>query len=993
MKESGREIPVVYKSDVVVVGGYTGAVTAAIAAAELGCSVALISKQPYLGFDMCGTYRLWLEPGEQPKTELAREIYGISTTNAGKDIESKDNIDYTALTPPTPIQVKLTLERALLKAGVKFLYCCYPTDILHDRHGNPAGIVMANRAGRQAIIAKVIIDATMRSVVTRRADAKFSPYPQGVHEFTRVVVGNLVEPRTELGIMSFRIMPTPVSEKGGSNKAIEYRLKLEMKDDSIQSFALAEQKARDLTWDCNQVDASEAIFQVPPDHIRGKTSIAGSWPEACFVDLDAFRPVNVKRIFVLGGCADIARSIVTKFLRPLTYMDMGTRIGKAAAKEAKTIPRHTDVGCYIRKREANTIKGTTRELLNGLRPTDRRLPIISVCEQYLSVIGEYDVVVVGGGTAGAAAGISAARQGSKTLVIEYMHGLGGLGTVGHVSTYFAGYRDGFTKEIDEGVKALGGLPTWKDNCWNIESKMEWYRKELLKAGGDLWFHVLGVGAYVEDKQVKGVVVATPQGRGIILSKVVIDSTGNADIAISAGADYMFTDSEHAALQGTGIAYRDLHPVGKYGFVNLDWAFVEESDLIDIWHALIIGKERFSKKYDLVHLIQTRERRRVVGDYILSPLDIVNQRTFSDTIMHAISGFDSHGFFVHPLFVLNPTRGNYHANVPYRCFLPKGLEGILVTGLGISAHRDAIPVIRMQSDVQKQGYAIGLAAAMTVQADIPLRSIDIRQLQQHLVDTGNLMEKVLYDTDSYPISNKQLSCAVYNVANMGYEGVSIILAAEPMAALDLLKRAYSDSDLNPEGKLRLAQVLAVLGDATGIQTVIDAVNEFDDWDEGWNFRVYGIYGNTRSYLDSLIMALGLAGDTRGLECIIDKLKLLDSNSAFSHHRAVAIALESLGSPDTVRYLAALLDKPGMKGYAVMNIDDAKKLYFIGDITHTLRHYSLREIILARALYRLGDYQNIGKTILEQYSKDLRSHFARHAYAILSEGPWVGGCKDV
>ena len=82
---------------------------------------------------------------------------------------------------------------------------------------------------------------------------------------------------------------------------------------------------------------------------------------------------------------------------------------------------------------------------------------------------------------GAAAAISAARQGAKTLVLESSHGLGGLGTVGYVSTYFAGYRSGFTLEIDAGVAALGGLPPWRETCWNIEAKMEWYRRELRKS--------------------------------------------------------------------------------------------------------------------------------------------------------------------------------------------------------------------------------------------------------------------------------------------------------------------------------------------------------------------------------------------------------------------------------------------------------------------------------------------------------------------------------
>ena len=77
------------------------------------------------------------------------------------------------------------------------------------------------------------------------------------------------------------------------------------------------------------------------------------------------------------------------------------------------------------------------------------------------------------------------------------------------------------------------------------------------------------------------------------------------------------------------------------------------------------------------------------------------------------------------------------DVPYRCLLPKGLEGLLVTGLGLSAHRDALPLVRMQPDMQNLGYATGVAAAMAAKAGTLVRHIDVRQLQKHLVEIGNL----------------------------------------------------------------------------------------------------------------------------------------------------------------------------------------------------------------------------------------------------------------
>ena len=74
----------------------------------------------------------------------------------------------------------------------------------------------------------------------------------------------------------------------------------------------------------------------------------------------------------------------------------------------------------------------------------------------LSDGGSYDVVVVGGGTGGAPAGIAAGRQDAKTLLLEYLHGLGGVGTMGYISSYYHGNRVGFTR-----AGALRGYP---DSC-------------------------------------------------------------------------------------------------------------------------------------------------------------------------------------------------------------------------------------------------------------------------------------------------------------------------------------------------------------------------------------------------------------------------------------------------------------------------------------------------------------------------------------------------
>jgi hypothetical protein len=893
----------------------------------------------------------------------------ISIEDEGSAAKSAGRLRFV----PTLMQVKRTLDEALLKAGVQFLYGCYATDVLIDDKGKPAGIVMANRSGRQAVEAKIIIDATARASVARMAGAVFSPYPAGLQTFQRIVVGGQLQ--TGPGIKS-RKMPSPIPAGAGrSYEAVEYELEIPMKDGSFASFAEAEQIARDKTWDPGLVDASDTLFQVSPDKIKAKRSLSGSWPGAEEVNPDVFRPKGVASLFVLGGCADISREAAEKLLGPLELMKAGDRIGAVAALQAKNMPEPQSVRLPGKTVPA-AASGDVRENLGGIRTQTKTAGDISAGGRVVPVLGKYDAVVIGGGTGGAPAGIAAARQGAKTLVVEYLHDLGGVGTTGFISNYYYGYMEGFTKEIDDGVAAYGEGKKPRGGGWNIEWKKQWYRSELRKAGADIWFGVLGCGAFVEDGRVKGVVVATPSGRGVVLARVVIDSTGNADIAAAAGAACVYTDGTNVAVQGAGLP---PHGLGA-GYTNTDWTFIDDADVVDVWRAFVMAKEKYRNAYDLGQLVDTRERRRIAGDFTMSPMDISLGRTYPDTIVIARSNFDSHGFTIHPVFLIKPPdRKEVFVNVPYRCLLPKSLDGILVTGLGVSAHRDAMPVIRMQADIQNQGYAAGLAAAMAAKSGKSVRDVDIKALQKQLVAKGNLPKRVLTDKDSFPLPIERIAEAVENVVNDS-NGLDVIIAQQE-DSMPLLRKAYENAQ-DGKNKLVYAHILGMLGDPTGAGTLIEAVRS-RNWDKGWNYTGMGQYGMSLSELDSLIIALGRTRDKRALKAILQKVELLDARSEFSHCRAVAMALESIGDPAGAKPLAMLLSKPGIQGNALTNIEKARREVSPSPTDTVARNNSLRELVLARSLYRCGDYHGLGERILKQYASDLRAHYARHASAVLEQ----------
>jgi len=113
--ESARKIPVAYQVDVVVVGGSTGAVAAAVEAAKGGAEVFLAAPRPYLGEDMAGTLRLWLEEGETPTSPLAKQIFSGKaqpTIDLGNVLPLKYSTDL-----PSSAQHKDTKPPSLLTDG------------------------------------------------------------------------------------------------------------------------------------------------------------------------------------------------------------------------------------------------------------------------------------------------------------------------------------------------------------------------------------------------------------------------------------------------------------------------------------------------------------------------------------------------------------------------------------------------------------------------------------------------------------------------------------------------------------------------------------------------------------------------------------------------------------------------------------------------------------------------------------------------------------
>ncbi len=153
----------------------------------------------------------------------------------------------------------------------------------------------------------------------------------------------------------------------------------------------------------------------------------------------------------------------------------------------------------------------------------------------------YDVLVAGGGVAGVAAAVSAARQGAKTLLVERYGFLGGMGTAGLVNPFMSSFTStgeplvgGFFSEICARMKDLGGL---FGRAFDPEAMKFASQEMVLEAGGELLLHTWITGARMNGSEIIGVEALTKNGMRDIDARVVVDATGDGDIAAMSGAQF------------------------------------------------------------------------------------------------------------------------------------------------------------------------------------------------------------------------------------------------------------------------------------------------------------------------------------------------------------------------------------------------------------------------------------------------------------------------
>ncbi|GIK27890.1 MAG: FAD-dependent oxidoreductase [Chloroflexi bacterium] len=415
--------------------------------------------------------------------------------------------------------------------------------------------------------------------------------------------------------------------------------------------------------------------------------------------------------------------------------------------------------------------------------------------------GHSDILVIGGGSAGATAAITAARAGRSVTLIERYGFLGGISTQ-VLDTFYGFYTPGSTAK-----KVVGGVPDiivaalmernmalLRPNTYGAGQGIT-YDPETLKvvwetlardSGVRLLYHSLVIDAVTEGGRVRGVVAANKGGLMRLTADVMIDASGDADVAAASGVAYesaadgpvqsltttfklinvdtarataIKKDQLHALMAdaiaaGYALPRKEgsIHITPHQGVMAANMTRVGEIDATDpeqLTRAEIEGRAqameyaRFlidkAPGYENAVLggfstqIGVRESRRIFGDYRLTKADVLAARQFDDAIARCGAPIEDHHAGSDTRWQYLPDGETY--GIPYRCLLPQGVDGLLVAGRCLSADHDAHASVRSMGQCMAMGQAAALAAAQAVEAGCTPRDVDVRRLQSSLREMG------------------------------------------------------------------------------------------------------------------------------------------------------------------------------------------------------------------------------------------------------------------
>ena len=382
---------------------------------------------------------------------------------------------------------------------------------------------------------------------------------------------------------------------------------------------------------------------------------------------------------------------------------------------------------------------------------------------------EYDIAVCGGGFAGIAAALAAARLGKKVILFEKQYMLGGLGTAGLITIYLP-LCDGVGHQVSFGIAEEllrlsirdGAEARYPENWLDAEGPrgenekryMVQYNAQvfailaeqlLLQEGVEILYGTYAVGVQMQEDKITHVIVENKSGRCAYQIQSVVDATGDCDIAHFANAPtelfkqgnilaawyYSASDTEYRLNQRGASdvpdedkeSGRTVKLLNNRRFAGIDGK--ELSEMMCLSHQSLYYDWKERRQADdtiwpvtIATTPQVRMTRKIVGEYELATEEM---HTYFEDSIGMVSNWKKRG----PVY-----------EVPYRTLYNKSVANLICAGRCTSVTEGMWDIMRVIPCCAVTGQAAGTAAAMTQD----FAKLDVRLLQEQLEKNGVVLHK-------------------------------------------------------------------------------------------------------------------------------------------------------------------------------------------------------------------------------------------------------------
>lgn len=413
---------------------------------------------------------------------------------------------------------------------------------------------------------------------------------------------------------------------------------------------------------------------------------------------------------------------------------------------------------------------------------------------------KYDLAVIGGGFAGVAAALAAARGGADVIIIEKSNALGGAANVCLVNPFMpyktkidgrsVALSAGIFREIHERLEARGAM--MHENF--LEEELKYVMSEMVaEAGISLLYHAYIFKAHRDGERITAVSVATKQGETVIEADYFIDATGDAQLAFLSGCPTRLgrepdnlcqpmtlcfrlgnvdVDRFLASRPLLNEAYKKSLDAGEFinprenilvfrspirNVLHFNTTRVVKKDPtnpFDVTEAELLARRQVYEVYEFMKKhadgledsflmmtaaeIGVRESRMIIGDYVLTESDCRAFTKFEDGIAACNYDIDIHNPEGSGTSHYYFPEGEFYT-IPYRSLIPTGVTNMLVAGRCISSDHGAQASYRIMPTVCCIGEAAGSAMALAIKDSVPVREVNVDALRATLKANGAFID--------------------------------------------------------------------------------------------------------------------------------------------------------------------------------------------------------------------------------------------------------------